>query len=282
VTIDEILAEIERRWVADGFGRGPLVTEADIAAFEARHGRGLPADARAYFMALNGFASYSAMDEELLAFWNLSHVCPLSDEAPYLNVPDAESYFVFVDFLMWSHAYAMRLHPGENPTAEVVYVDDDQPVVVAGSLTEFLEGYLRADFAMFFPERPVRTVARPGPPTLLERLRRVFIRCGEVEPRLRNRAALTRELTKFAGKYVRDNPGVRRRHTAVVVLQVRVDLTGRPLSVEVTSPCTIPALDEAAIRAGWRMKFSPARIDRNPVHVLVSVPVSFQLGRWGY
>jgi TonB family protein len=282
VTIDEILAEMGRRWAADGFGRGPSLTEADVAAFEARHGRGLPADARAYFLALNGFAGCAAMDEELLTFWNLSRVRPLSEEAPSLNVPDAESYFVFVDYLIWSHAYALRLHPGENPTAEVVFVDDGRPVVVAGSLTEFLEGYLRSDFAMFFPERPQRPVVPPRRPSLIERLRRVFIRGGEVEPRLRNRAALTRELTKWASKYVRDNPGVRRRHTAVVVLQVRVDPRGRPDQVEVTSPCAIPALNEAAARAGWRMKFRPARIDRNPVHVLVSLPVTFQLGRWGY
>lgn len=279
MTIDEILAEIGRRWVADEFGRGPTVTEADIAAFEARHGRGLPADARAYFLALNGFGDHATMDGELLTFWDLSRRRPLSEEAPALNVPDAESYFVFADYFMWCHAYALRLHPGENPTAEVVFVDDEQSVVIARSVTEFLEGYLRADFAMFFPERPERPPVPPRRRSLFERLRGVFIRGGEVKPRLRNRTALTRELTKFAGRYVRDNPGMRRRRTAVVVLQVRVDTTGRPDLVEVTSPCPVPALNEEAVRAGWRMKFSPARINKKAVSVLVSIPLTFYLVR---
>jgi TonB family protein len=155
-----------------------------------------------------------------------------------------------------------------------VLVDDEQPVVIARSVTEFLEGYLRADFSMFFPEWPTPPPRRPS---LLERLRRLFGRGGEVKPRLRNRAALTRELTRFAGKYVRDNPGLRRRYTAVVVLQLRVDPMGRPDLVEVTSPCAVPALNEEAVRAGWRMKFSPARIDNRPVRVLVSIPLTFNV-----
>ena len=282
MTTADLLAALAKLWAEQEIERGPAVSPEELDAWEARHGCTLPADAREYFLALNGFDGGEArgqMDAELITFWNLSEVRPLSEEAPLLGVPDAGSYFAFADHLMWSHAYALFLPSDERMRSLVVLVEDDQPTALTLSLSAFLEGYLRSDKEILFPRRPQPWLPEPARPSARQRLRwllrRLFVRGGEVKPRLRNRAAMERRLTRFLGRLKADHPHLLRVRSGTVILSFRVDDHGRVDLVEVTAPGPIPELADEAVRLAPRMRFAPARIDRTPVAVLVELPLSF-------
>lgn len=67
------LTELRERWRRDGILHGRGASEADLAAFERRHGVVLPADLRAYFATTNGTAvgACGMEDGDLLGFWHL-------------------------------------------------------------------------------------------------------------------------------------------------------------------------------------------------------------------
>jgi TonB family protein len=227
-----------------------------------------------YFRALNGFegGQNGPMDDELLTFWNLAELRPLTDEERSLEVPDGESYFVFADELMWSQAYALRLRPGRNTSASVWQVFSEEPVFVSPSLTEFLAEYLRADGGT----PSLRQPAPPPPaPSLFERFRRLFVPWGEVKPRLRNGRAMTRLLTRRTSELLERQPRLRGRSGGVVKLRMRIGHDGLPNLVEVTAPAVIPELNDLAVEAGWRMRFAPAYSNRIPVTVQVELPITF-------
>ena len=55
---------------------------------------------------------------------------------------------VFADYLGWSWAYAVSADPEENSGA-VFAIGGPRLVIVASTLTEFLEGYLRDSSSLF-------------------------------------------------------------------------------------------------------------------------------------
>ena len=278
--MEDLFAALRARWSEQGIDHATRATAAELDAWEARHGRTLPAEVRAYFAALNGFdgGKDGPEDNDSVTFWNLSELRPLTEERPEARVPDAASCFIFADNLLWG-SYALRLRPGRNEYAEVTTVDEPRPTIVAASLREFLEGYLASDPEILFrmPAVPLTLNIRPA-----NRLRaffaRLFIPDGEIKPRIRNHAALDRRLTRFVNRLVRDHSHLRRRRGAVK-LRLRVDERGRGIFMELADPGTIPEIRDEAVRLVDRMRFSPARINRRAVAVLVEVPLYFQFPR---
>lgn len=73
---------------------------------------------------------------------------------------------------------------------------------------------------------------------------------------------------------------MRKGWEGTVLLRVRVDARGRPVSVEVVRSSGHRVLDEAARRAvSTRWSFRPALRDGMPVEAVGTVPVAFSLGR---
>ena len=96
------------------------------------------------------------MDHLLLSFWHLSEVRPLNEPwgyAPFFPVPNSENCFIFADWSISGHEYVVRLTPSEEPSTPV-YVVYDGLVPVAPSFQAFLEGYVRGDQEMLFPDPP--------------------------------------------------------------------------------------------------------------------------------
>jgi protein TonB len=62
-----------------------------------------------------------------------------------------------------------------------------------------------------------------------------------------------------------------------VVLRVRVNAQGQPLSVEVSKSSGFPRLDDAARLAVERWRFVPARQGNEPIEASVLVPLNFTL-----
>lgn len=69
---------------------------------------------------------------------------------------------------------------------------------------------------------------------------------------------------------------LRARLQCFVVLEARIDRTGRVVDVSVRKPCGL-GLDEAAVEAVSRWRYAPTLVDGRPVEVLLSVKVDFRL-----
>jgi protein TonB len=63
----------------------------------------------------------------------------------------------------------------------------------------------------------------------------------------------------------------------VVILEAIIDIQGNVVSTRILR--SIPLLDEAAVNAVQQWKYTPARLNGEPVPVVVTVTVNFTLGR---
>jgi TonB family protein len=84
--------------------------------------------------------------------------------------------------------------------------------------------------------------------------------------------------------YIRDIPNVvypsdaaRKGQEGTVVLKLLVDIDGDVMAVEVLESSGFMELDNAAIKNGWRAKFSPPKYNDMSVRVWVSMPINFKL-----
>ena len=149
----ELLERLRDHWAAQGVGPGVPASPEDIAERERRYGIRLPPDLRAYFRELNGMARHEDMnlewDEDLIRFYPIEELRPLSEEWPETTVARAEELFVFADWSIWGWGYAVRLR-GEG-AAEVQVVYGPETARVAGSFAEFLESYIARDYSVTFP-----------------------------------------------------------------------------------------------------------------------------------
>lgn len=128
------------------------VSESDLAGFEHKFGVSLPYDLRDYFLTVNGM-SEEASDNEMIRFWMLEEVKPLTTGAPrYANtdyVKDPESLFLFADYSLWAHAYAIRLFASAEKTNEIFMIGGDCPVLLFCSFGELIDSYLTNKDLMF-------------------------------------------------------------------------------------------------------------------------------------
>jgi hypothetical protein len=139
-------------WTELGARVGPGCPAGVLDAFEARTGRVLPADLRAFLAAANG-----AEVDDGFYFLPLEAYEPFDQVAErdgqgWPSVADAGAYYVFCDYLQWSWRYAIRLRrPGDAEGGnDVVPVGMNQMFVVAGSFSEFMDLY-QADADRLYP-----------------------------------------------------------------------------------------------------------------------------------
>jgi SMI1 / KNR4 family (SUKH-1) len=146
---DAPLAEqVLRFWSSVGLTIRPGVSEAALAEFEARYGVVLPPDMRAYFKAVDGMNG-EMDDQRMVTFWPLEQVKRVTDELPG-EPRKHESYFLFADFLIWSHGYAIRLSADSEAANPVVIVPADGTTRrVAESFSDFITRYLADDQALW-------------------------------------------------------------------------------------------------------------------------------------
>jgi len=150
----DIFDRLEEYWYSGRTGFIPPRTqgasEAEIQAFEQTHALKLPADLRGYFLRFNG------IDEgpDIFCFWPIAKLATVQTPAfnslkATVNLREANRYFVFADYLIESHYYAIYL--GDNPLFQnrVILPDfPDQPII-APSFSSFLELYLLDDPRLF-------------------------------------------------------------------------------------------------------------------------------------
>jgi len=122
------------------------VRTEELDEFARKYRVALPDDLCAYFAAINGMED-SFFDMNMMSFWRLSRVVPLPDPKVwgYKDVPgleDVECYFVFGDFMIESHYYAIKLTENGEDSGAVISTAADCPYRVADSFGEFLWLYL--------------------------------------------------------------------------------------------------------------------------------------------
>jgi cell wall assembly regulator SMI1 len=138
-------------WLRQGIKLLAGAMVGELTAFEGRYNVRLPEDLRAYFAAVNGFddSEHWMTDDEVITFLGLDEMKPLSEYWSPI-VADSDCYFVFADYSLSAHVYAIRLDAsGRQNEVVVVY---DRLIKVAGSFSEFITSYLEKNYTVLFPE----------------------------------------------------------------------------------------------------------------------------------
>jgi hypothetical protein len=128
-----------RRWKASGVQIRPGVDGAEIEACRDRLGSPLPDEVAAYFRTVDGMPD-NVMDDSGMRFWRISEIVPAVSAVPALDPEHFDGIFVFADYMIWSHAYGLRLVG--SPHGEVVIVGGERPIRVSATFSEFVTLYL--------------------------------------------------------------------------------------------------------------------------------------------
>jgi hypothetical protein len=143
---------VKTHWLRQGIKLRRGASESEVTAFEAKYDVCLPKDMREFFSVVNGFDNRNGevVDNDMITFFSL-------EEIERLNVSDwsiaapGESHFVFADWSISAHVYAVRLSKDCAASGAIVVVYDAL-VKIADSFAEFMQAYLEDNKAVLFPE----------------------------------------------------------------------------------------------------------------------------------
>jgi hypothetical protein len=157
--VSDTFSTLRTYWSERGLTPKPGVSAAELAAFEARYALRVPQEVRDYFLTVDGVLGGrdGAWDGDLIAFWPLTDVQPLTVLLPETRVAEADRYIAFADWSIDAWFYAARLPLDATGVAPVFIVADDTALPVADSLTEFFMRYQQG-------ENDVRYGAPDAPP----------------------------------------------------------------------------------------------------------------------
>jgi hypothetical protein len=141
-----ILSQIRRGWAAAGIVHPVAASETDILRFETRYHVRVPDDLAQYFKTINGMKDDQS-DAHGIHFWPLASVHSVSEELAIPDVPDHASYFVFADYSLWAHGYAIQLANGKSN--DVAIVGGRKPIPIAESFGDFLLAYVHEPKRLF-------------------------------------------------------------------------------------------------------------------------------------
>jgi hypothetical protein len=145
-----LLKELAAAWVAEDHPHAKPAADAEIAAFESRHGVRLPSDLRAYFATLNGgdLGHEGSTDHEMISFWRLDQVRTQAE----LNEGKGgrTDLFGFADWSVDCHTYEIELHSAVEEATPVFIDYGPELQKVADSFSAFLEGYLAGDHRVLY------------------------------------------------------------------------------------------------------------------------------------
>ena len=136
----EAVDRLTQRWKEAQLKIKPGVSAEQLAQFEDKFKTRLGPDIHAYFEAVNGMESDEMDSEYHIRFWPLEEIKPLREEVDAPWVAEYTSYYLFADYLLWSHGYAIDLSPAGQGT--IVMVGGENPQKVASSFAEFMSLYL--------------------------------------------------------------------------------------------------------------------------------------------
>ena len=132
--------------------------EDDIRSFETRNKIALAADMRDYLLNVNGMTTYfrGYQDEEGFSFWPLERMRTVAEDNEalgrrYLRLTEGDSLFLFCDYMDWSWAYAVKMHPGSGAAEGIYLVCCRNPIKTADSFSDFVRLYLDGSDQLYPP-----------------------------------------------------------------------------------------------------------------------------------
>lgn len=131
--------QLTQRWKESQLKIKPGASAQQLSQFEEQVGTKLRPDIRQYFAAVNGMEE-NEMDTDHIRFWPLEEVKPLSEDINAPESPEYKGYYLFADYLLWSHIYAVDLSTAGS--GSIVMVGGKEPRQVASSFAEFVRLYL--------------------------------------------------------------------------------------------------------------------------------------------
>ena len=146
----EIGESLKQFWLRQNIKLQRGASETELREFEDKYNVLLPDDLKDYFSTVDGFTDWGC-DENVITFLPLVEVLP-SSKTWALEVPDADSYFVFADYSISCHVYMIRLRNDLSLGNPVFIAHDGNPEQIAGSFSEFVQGYLADDYGVLFPQ----------------------------------------------------------------------------------------------------------------------------------
>ncbi len=148
----EAVDRLTQRWKEARLTIRPGVRAERLGQFKQRSGVQLGPGIREYFKAVNGMA-LDEMDPDChMRFWPLQEVKPVQEEFDAPWVAQYTGSYLFADYLLWSHAYAIDLTPAGQEA--IVMVGGKTPRPVAPSFTDFVWMYLD-NSEQLFPQQEV-------------------------------------------------------------------------------------------------------------------------------
>jgi hypothetical protein len=155
-----IIESLKEQWKREKIDLNIGLSSNEINLWEVNNKAILPDDMKAFFLEINGM-TLNSCDKDLIRFWSLGELKPLktlSSElavSSYISRPD--TIYIFADYTIMSHFYAIRLTASEQKDCNEIYVIGySKPLLVANSFTTFLKLYLNDPIDNWsFLERPV-------------------------------------------------------------------------------------------------------------------------------
>lgn len=147
---------LRRHWASTNVDINVGVPEVGITSFEKEYSVSLPEDVRDYYLCVNGMPP-DVVDDEFIRFWMLEEVRPIPQSAPEYSKPQyvqgSDSLFLFADYSIWAHAYAIRLTKTSTGLNEIFIIGHTSPVLIANSFAEFVDIYLTNKNLLISPNK---------------------------------------------------------------------------------------------------------------------------------
>ena|SRR5437879_3553904 len=137
--VESLVAEVGSRWRQRGLQLAPSASQSALRDFESRFRVQCPDDFSTYLLTLGGMPE-GTWDEHLIRFWPLVEIRPAAPR-------DAPDYFVFADWSISAHEYAIRL--STLAPSDVALIGGPKPRSIAPTFATFLTVYLSHPAALF-------------------------------------------------------------------------------------------------------------------------------------
>jgi hypothetical protein len=130
-----VIDDVLKRWRSEGVSLLPPADEASVIAAFDKTGRRYSRDVVALYCATGGMAGGES-DARAWSLWRLEQV--VSENSSY-----ERPHLLFADFLIHSQLYCFRYESEERSSVCVDYFSGEEPEVLAGSVAEFFDLYLK-------------------------------------------------------------------------------------------------------------------------------------------
>jgi len=158
---------LKNYWISIGAKVRPGASHSAIQSFEGAHRVRLSRELCDYYQAVDGMEE-GQTDNDMLEFLPLNSLKRVTEELiEFGGIPDYRGLrdsladpsrcFVFIDYMIRSHVYAVRLTQDAQAVTPVIWICGSQWEVIAPSFSDFGERYLLNRNSVLFPKKEMRS-----------------------------------------------------------------------------------------------------------------------------